>query len=72
MKEASVTSFALKPPQSWVARVIWTWSSGQGRSEIDSQSKKHLVVHIEPLRVVVHLVRLEGDPRHEPPGLVEI
>lgn len=46
--------------------------SGQGRSEIVSQSKKHLVVHIEPLRVVVHLVRLEGDPGHEPPGLVEI
>ena len=25
MKEASVTSLVLKPPQSWVARVIWTW-----------------------------------------------
>ena len=25
MKEASVTSFTLRPPQSWVARVIWTW-----------------------------------------------
>ena len=30
------------------------------------------VVNVKPLGMVVHLVRLEGDPGHEPPGLVEI
>ena len=31
----------------------------------------HIVVHIEPLRVVVHFVGLQSDTGHEPKCLVE-
>ena len=38
------------------------------------RGERHLdpVVHVEPLRVVVHLVGLDGHPRHESEGLVEV
>ena len=47
-------------------------SGAQTPAVVCCEGDLDLVVHIEPLRVVVHLVRLEGDPGHEPPGLVEI
>src|SRR3546814_4406548 len=35
------------------------------------QRHVHLVVDVEPFRVVVHLLGHEGDPAHEAPGFIE-
>uniref|UniRef100_A0A2M4DNQ6 Putative secreted protein n=1 Tax=Anopheles darlingi TaxID=43151 RepID=A0A2M4DNQ6_ANODA len=39
---------------------------------VRSKRYLHLVVHVEPLGMVVHLFRLQGHRTHERPGLVEV
>ena len=47
-------------------------SLGEATAIVCAERDLHLVVDIEPFRVVIHLLSLQCNTAHEPKGLVEV